>query len=135
MRLRGCWIHLFSITFIFLTEKLSNADNIITGTKWYVPLITCICGIFAGMILLFVIQWLRRRFKNPSGFTDVAEIPFSELQWTSMKHQSRRSKTIYLVYNEPDLHALSLEFVRFSKQYTLSTMNQICTVARICKIL
>ena len=35
-------------------------------TKWYMFLITCICGIFVGATSLFVIQRLHRRLRNGS---------------------------------------------------------------------
>ena len=56
---------LVRITFIF-TENSTNDDNGSMQTKWYMFLITCICGIFVGATSLFVIQRLHRRLRNGS---------------------------------------------------------------------
>ena len=41
--------------------------------KWYMFLITCICGIFVGMMSLFVIQRLHRRLRNKSNSSKNSE--------------------------------------------------------------
>ena len=56
---------LIKTTFI-LTDNLSNDDNSSIQIKWYMFLITCICGIFVGAASLFVIQCLHRRLRNKS---------------------------------------------------------------------
>ena len=45
-----------------MLEKSKCADS--TGFEWYIILVTLICGIIIGMILLYAIQSLRRRFKS-----------------------------------------------------------------------
>ena len=81
------------IYFSFVDKVCS--DNTTSGTEWYIIVVTLVCGIIIGVLLLYIVQcshrrWFRKRKpkRNPDEHPTEADSTYQELDLSKMNQEN-----------------------------------------------